>query len=110
MTDVCPLEVKGTGTTIDTYVTIEFDMRARKTITLLLRNTGGANGLTYRVDGYANESGALYYQEVGDSNVATTTTIKAAITTRYSKVVLSVKSQVGGNPTTYAYEAISAVF
>jgi hypothetical protein len=112
MTDVSPKEFNGSGTTLvpDTYTDIIFDVRTRRDLNILLKNTGGANGLTYRVDVYANFNGTLAKEQVAAANLAFGTIIPIPISVKYAKVVLQVKSQVPGNVTTYVYEAIAAVF
>jgi hypothetical protein len=114
MTDVSPLEVSATGTTGDDYVNIAFDIRARKGLTIHLKNTGSSKGLTYRVDGYAKLGGAIAKEEVAAANLAATAIAQISITTtkKLAQVILQIKSQTSGvgNETTYAYEAISAVY
>jgi hypothetical protein len=109
MTDVSPLELNGLGTTIDTDVDITFDTRSRKFLTIHLENTG-ANGLTYHVDSYAIKAGALPFEEVAAANVAAAGVVQIVVTKKTASVVVHIKSQGAGNPTTYAYEAIQAVF
>jgi len=110
MTDVCPEEGGGIGTTIDTDVDITFDTRARKFLTVNLKNTGAINGLTYHVDSYANHAGSLPYEEVVAANVAAAGIVQFVVSKKTASVVLHIKSQGAGNPTTYAYESIAAVY
>lgn len=106
-------ETEGTGTTVDDYASLEFDVRTKKAITIRLKNTDGANGLTYRVDSYANFDGVIAKEEVAAANVAAAGIVEIVLpkTAEYpkkiAKVTLQVKSQVASTPATYAYESIS---
>jgi hypothetical protein len=108
-------EGEGSGTTADAYADLEFDIRTKKAITIRLKNTDAANGLTYRVDSYANFDGTVGIpkEEVAAANVAAAGIVEIALpkTAEYpkklAKVVLQVKSQVAATPATYAYESIA---
>lgn len=101
------------GTTADAYADITFDVRTKKAITIRLQNTGDTNGLTYRVDSYANIDGTIDKEEVSAANVAAAGIVEivlpktAEFPKKLARIVLQVKSQGAGNPTTYKYESIS---
>ena len=117
MTSIATLLFKeGTedGTTGDAYADVTFDVRTKKAITIRLKNTGSTNGLTYRVDSYANFAGTLVKEEVAAANVAAEATIEivlpktAELPKKLARIVLQVKSQSAGSPTTFKYESIDS--
>jgi hypothetical protein len=109
MTDVCPGEASGIGTTGDDYTSHNIDVRERKYLTIHLKNTDLANTLTYNVDGYANYGGSIPKSEA-TADVLPGVTVQILVTKKLAQVTVQVKSKVASTPATYAYEAIAAVF
>lgn len=88
----------GTGTTIDT--------RGFRTGLIAIRNTGGTNTLTYKIDGYANFSGSTAgIADVAAADIAPNTTVTFSFSnvTR-AKFIVTVYAKVGGSQSTYVIE------
>jgi hypothetical protein len=106
-------EEEGTGSTVDAYANIDFDVRTKKALTIRLKNTHVSNVMTYRVDSYANFDGGLAKEEVAAADIAAGTIVEVILpkVAEYPKklalVRVQVKSKVSATPATYEFEAIS---
>jgi hypothetical protein len=103
-------EDSGSGTTVDDYTTaVSIDVRARRLVTIHLRNTHATRVLTYQVLGYAKKGGTISTVETTGADLAGETTIQLVYTKKLATLVLQVKSKVGSTPATYAYEYLATV-
>jgi hypothetical protein len=103
-------EGDGDGTTTDDYVVaLSIDVRARRLCTIHLLNSHAANGLKYKVLGYATKGGVIPSTEVSEATVAGTAAVQIVTTKKLATIELSVKSAVGATPATYDYEYIATV-
>ena len=100
-------EFQKTGTTVDADVAVlDLDTRRRDCLSILIKNTGGANGLTYTVKEKAKYGGDLINAET-PANIAFGAQVQLTVTAKYyAEYIIYVKAQVGSSQTTYEIEAI----
>jgi len=89
------------GTTTGSYVSaLSVYTAEHKSMTFLVRNTGVAQTMYYKVWCYALNGGTNYVEYVAETSIGTETTVEFNITeTAYANVVIYVKSNSGA--TTY---------
>jgi len=93
------------GTTTNTFATaLSIDTRVAHDTTVVVANTDASNALDYEVLGYSNYA-------TGQSHTITTGTLThgdtaEVVLVRHSKIVVRVKSSVGGSHATYQVDSI----
>lgn len=99
---------EATGTTVNAEVSVlEFDARPYDVLTFYVENTGGANGLTYSIDGdqhsdFSTETEAISANvAAGAYGTIYSEPAGATFHLKYKYYRVTVKSQVGGSHTTY---------
>jgi hypothetical protein len=93
-----------TGTTIDAYaVALTLTSLGFANKLIVMKNTHATNGLTIKLDGYANRDGTAY-SILGNTPLIALDIYQIEVTKSYDKIILSVKSTVGSTPATYTLD------
>lgn len=96
---------KTTGSTTDAFVTVLTMSRVRS-LSALIENTGGANGLSWRIRAVHQLGGTKKITEGGaSSNVAFGADDQKNFSSPKRRVFVEVKSQSAGNSTTFKLAA-----
>lgn len=102
------VENSATGTsTNDVTAIATIDGRDSKFVTVYIKNTGGTNTLSYKIDKYAKYSGSISQEAVAATDIAAgavaTFTAEDKLVAKY---VVSIESKVDGSHSTYSIEYI----
>tara|TARA_Y100000310_G_C20552636_1_gene748899 strand:- start:466 stop:822 length:357 start_codon:yes stop_codon:yes gene_type:complete len=90
-----------TGTTTDAYVAVqETDVAAFRTTIHYVKNTGGANGLKYKIEGTID--GSNYEELKTETTLASGVDYFETDTDAWDSIKISVKAAVGASQTTYS--------
>lgn len=86
-----------TGSTINDYANaLKWPCLGFGNKNIVLKNTDGANSLKYKVLTYAHHDGGAYYEEVAETILGPDDEAQIILEYAYAKVVVEVKSSVGG--------------
>lgn len=75
---------------------------------LVLKNSGGANGATFRVLGSVDDGGTFDVTVVADTNVAAGATTKVSVSEPYDLLRVQAKSQTAGQATTVNCKGVAS--
>lgn len=95
----------GSLTSVNAGTATTIDCRNFSSGLIAIKNTGLANTLQYKIDGYANYSGAAAgIADVSLADIAPGATVTYSFTAQRAKRVITVTPKVGGSQSTYIVE------
>ena len=94
-----------TGTSTDDYVANNIYTPRDLHKTIFVKNSGGANSITYYVRAYP-ASGSTAYKTIASGALIAAAQAELFIEDRYYKIVVGIKSTVGSSHSTYSIDYI----